>query len=54
LTAIPGAACLMQYLDGNIRQPGLWFQAHIVEPKQFFRDMEKMGAQVKMVQDFEP
>jgi saccharopine dehydrogenase (NAD+, L-lysine-forming) len=48
LTAIPVVACLIQYLDGNIRKPGLWFQAHIVEPNQFFEDMEKMGAQVKI------
>ncbi len=49
LTAIPVVACLMQYLDGSIRKPGLWFQAHIVESKRFFKDMEKMGAQVKMM-----
>ncbi|MBL8232223.1 MAG: saccharopine dehydrogenase NADP-binding domain-containing protein [Bryobacterales bacterium] len=46
LTAIPVAACLMQYLDGNIRKPGLWLQAHMVEPKRFFRDMQTMGAAV--------
>ena len=51
LTAIPVVACLMQYLDGNIRKPGLWFQAHIVEPKRFFKDMEKMGAQIQITED---
>jgi len=48
LTAIPAAACLLQVLDGSARQPGLWFQAHIVEPEQFFKDMEKMGAKVQI------
>jgi len=50
LTAIPVAACLMQYLDGNIRKPGLWFQAHIVELKRFFNEMERMGAEVQIVE----
>ena len=46
LTAIPVVACLMQYLDESIRKPGVWLQAWIVEPQRFFKDMEKMGAQV--------
>jgi len=29
-TAIPVAACLLQYLDGSINRPGLWTQANLV------------------------
>ena len=49
-TAIPVAACLLQYLDGSIDKPGLWMQAHVVEPTRFMRDMQHMGIKVQMVE----
>lgn len=47
-TAIPVVACLLQYLDGSIKKPGLWTQANIVEPGRLIRDMERMGIEVKI------
>jgi saccharopine dehydrogenase (NAD+, L-lysine-forming) len=46
-TAIPAAACLLQYLDGSIRRPGLWLQAIAVEPGRLMADMERMGIRVE-------
>ena len=43
LTAVPVVACLLQYLDGAIRQPGLWLQAQIIEPERMLADMQRMG-----------
>jgi saccharopine dehydrogenase (NAD+, L-lysine-forming) len=48
ITAIPVAACLLQYLDGSIRKPGLWFQALVVEPERFMSDMERMGVDIQV------
>lgn len=47
LTAIPAAACLLQWLDGQISGPGVHFQALAVEPRRFVRDIERLGADVK-------
>ena len=47
-TAIPVAACLLQYLDGSIRRPGLWTQANLVDPARLMRDMERMGVEVRV------
>lgn len=45
-TAIPVAACLLQYLDESIRRPGLWTQANLVEPGRLVQDMTRMGVQL--------
>lgn len=42
-TAIPVVACLLQYLDGSIRKPGLWTMGNLVEPRRLMEDMERMG-----------
>jgi hypothetical protein len=47
-TAIPVAACLLQYLDGAIRKPGLWTQANLVEPNRLMKDMQRMGIELRM------
>ncbi len=48
-TAIPVAACMLQYLDGSVTKPGLWLQANIVEPNRFMLDMQRMGITVRTV-----
>jgi saccharopine dehydrogenase-like NADP-dependent oxidoreductase len=45
-TAIPVVACLLQYLDGSIRKPGLWMMGHIVDPLRLMEDMKRMGIQI--------
>lgn len=42
-TAIPVVATVLQYLDDSERKPGLWAQAHFVEPKRMLIDMQEMG-----------
>jgi saccharopine dehydrogenase-like NADP-dependent oxidoreductase len=49
-TAIPVAACLLQYLDGTIDKPGLWLQAWVVEPNRFMADMQRMGIRVEKME----
>ena len=46
-TAIPAVACIMQYLDGSIRKPGLWFMGNAVDPERLLDDMTRMGIRMK-------
>jgi NAD(P)-dependent dehydrogenase (short-subunit alcohol dehydrogenase family) len=46
LTAAAAAACLLQYLDGSIRAPGLHLQALVVEPGRFLEDLRHLGVSV--------
>lgn len=48
LTAAPAVACLLQYLKGTAKKTGLWFQANLVEPTQFFEDIERFGVEISI------
>ncbi|MEM5775879.1 MAG: hypothetical protein AAGU05_12830, partial [Anaerolineaceae bacterium] len=47
LTAVPVAACLLPWLDGPARKPGLWMMGHLAEPLRLFADMRRMGVEVE-------
>ncbi len=47
-TAIPAFACLLQWLDGTIRKPGLWLQGTAVDPDRFMVDLGRLGIQVEV------
>ena len=42
-TAIPVVATVLQWLDGSIRQPGLFTQGELVQPERLISDMQRMG-----------
>ena len=42
-TVVPVIACLHQYLNDGIRQPGLWMMGHLVDPDKLIADMQAMG-----------
>jgi saccharopine dehydrogenase (NAD+, L-lysine-forming) len=48
-TVIPVIALMTQYLDGSIRQPGLWMMGHIVDPDRLLGDMRRMGVDVQVL-----
>jgi saccharopine dehydrogenase (NAD+, L-lysine-forming) len=45
-TAAPVVACILQYLDGSIRKPGLWYMGHLVDPVRLVHDLRRLGVQV--------
>ncbi len=47
-TAMPVAACIMQYLDSIANKSGLHFMAHIVEPGKMIEDLKMMGVEVSV------
>lgn len=47
-TAIPVVACLLQYLDGSARKPGLHLMGQVVEPNRLLNDMKRMGIDVSV------
>ncbi|MDW7681378.1 MAG: hypothetical protein SCK70_12490, partial [bacterium] len=48
LTAAAVVSCLKQFLNGKIRQSGLWFQGEIVHPETTIGDLQRMGISVKI------
>ncbi len=47
-TAIPVMACLLQWLEGASRRPGLATMANIVETNRFLTDLERLGVEVEL------
>lgn len=47
VTAAPVVACVEQYLDGIVWQPGVHCQANAVDPEPFFKAIADMGVTVK-------
>ncbi len=46
LTAAAAAACLLQWLNGSLREPGVHLQALAVDPARMLRDLQRMGVQL--------
>ena len=46
LTAGAAAACLLQWLDGSLREPGVHLQALAVDPARLLRDLQRLGAEI--------
>lgn len=45
LTAVGTAVCVLQYLEGLARRPGLWLAGHICEPTRAIPQMQTLGVQ---------
>ena len=46
LTAAPAVSCIRHVLDGSARRPGLWMQAHLVDPDVLLADLTASGLAV--------
>jgi saccharopine dehydrogenase (NAD+, L-lysine-forming) len=46
-TAIPVVACLLQWLEGGARRPGLATMGNVVEPLRFVADLERLGVRIE-------
>jgi saccharopine dehydrogenase (NAD+, L-lysine-forming) len=53
-TAIPVLACLLQWLEGGARKPGLTTMANAVEPVRFLADLERLGVEVECKESRDP
>jgi saccharopine dehydrogenase (NAD+, L-lysine-forming) len=49
-TAVPVVACILQWLTGDARVPGVWHQAHIVDSERLLRDMADMGIDIDVTE----
>jgi saccharopine dehydrogenase (NAD+, L-lysine-forming) len=47
LTAAPAVSCIRHVLDGSGRRPGLWLQAHLVDPDVLLADLAACGLAVR-------
>jgi saccharopine dehydrogenase (NAD+, L-lysine-forming) len=45
-TAVPAVATLLQLLDASAHKPGLYLQAHFVEPERLIRDLARLGIEI--------
>ena len=46
-TSAPVVACLKQYLDGSIYEPGLYLMGNVVDCQRVMNDLENMALQIK-------
>ena len=47
-TAASVASCVLQYLDGSIRKPGVWMEGMAVDPERTLRDLRRFGVSVEV------
>ena len=45
--ASAAVAGLLQYLDGSVAKPGLWFMGHEADPRRLLNDMTRFGVDIR-------